>query len=156
MASCAISPQSGGYRQTAGHGFLFISMGYMWREGCIVNLETRVRATATVLRTCCDNPWEPHMIRTILLSGLGLVLVVLGLIGLLVPVLPGLLFLGAAVVCFSATSPRLQSRLDRHPAWRGFRRRWREGRGLPALRRLQLGFWITAEATLNTLRGRRR
>lgn len=94
------------------------------------------------------------MFKRAVLFSLGSVLVVLGLIGLLVPILPGVLFLALAAICFSATSPRFQSRLERHPAWRGWRLRWRESRGLPFLRRIQLAFWLTAEATMNTIRNR--
>ena len=82
----------------------------------------------------------------------GLGLLGLGLIGLLIPILPGVLFLALAAVCFSASSPRFQARLERHPAWRGWRARWRESRGLPVWQRLQLIFWLTAEATMNSLR----
>lgn len=94
------------------------------------------------------------MIKRAALILLGSALVVLGLIGLLIPILPGFLFLALAAVCFSALSPRFQRRLDRHPTWRGWRLRWRSSRGLPLLRRLQLGFWLTAEATMETLRRR--
>ena len=94
------------------------------------------------------------MLKRALLIAAGFGLLGLGLIGLLIPVLPGVLFLVLAVLCFSATSPRLQARMERHPAWRGWRLRWRQSRGLPVLRRLQLAFWLTAEATMNTVRNR--
>ena len=94
------------------------------------------------------------MIRTILLYCLGTILLLLGLVGLLMPLLPGVVFLVAAAFCFAAQSPRLQARFERHPAWRGFQRRWQASRGMPALRRARLAAWLTAEATLNTLRGR--
>lgn len=94
------------------------------------------------------------MIRTALLSGLGTILLLLGLIGLVVPLLPGVLLLLAAGCCFAAVSPRLQTRLERHPAWRGMSRRWQASRGLPVLRRAQLAFWLTAEAAMSIVRGR--
>ena len=94
------------------------------------------------------------MIKRAALMCLGGLLTVLGLIGLVIPILPGVLFLILAAVCFSATSPKFQARLERHPAWRGWRLRWRESRGLPLIRRLQLAFWLTAEATTNALRNR--
>jgi uncharacterized membrane protein YbaN (DUF454 family) len=94
------------------------------------------------------------MFRRAALFSLGSALTALGLIGLLVPILPGVLFLVLAGVCFSAMSPRFQDRLERHPAWRGWRLRWRESRGLPLLRRVQLAFWLTAEATMNAIRNR--
>ena len=94
------------------------------------------------------------MIKRALLMSLGAALVLLGLIGLVIPILPGFLFLALAAVCFSATSPRFQARLERHPAWRGWRLRWRESRGLPMFQRIQLSFWMTAEAAMNLFRSR--
>ena len=94
------------------------------------------------------------MIKRAILMCLGALLMVLGLIGLVIPILPGVLFLVLAAVCFSATSPKFQARLERHPAWRGWRRRWRESRGLPLIRRIQLAFWLTAEAASNAIRNR--
>lgn len=91
------------------------------------------------------------MLKRVVLMLSGTALVALGLLGLLVPILPGFLFLALAAVCFSAVSPRFQRRLERHPAWRGWRLRWRESRGLPLLKRLQLVFWLTAEAAMNSV-----
>lgn len=95
------------------------------------------------------------MIRTALLSGLGFILVLLGLVGLVVPLMPGIVFLAAAGCCFAALSPRFQARLDRHPAWRGFHRRWASSRHQPVLRRAKLAFWLTADAAMHVVRGRR-
>lgn len=94
------------------------------------------------------------MIKRALLMLLGSTFVLLGLVGLVIPILPGFVFLALAAVCFSALSPRFQRRLDRHPAWRGWRLRWRQSRGLPLLRRLQLGFWMTAEAGMQAFKRR--
>jgi uncharacterized membrane protein YbaN (DUF454 family) len=94
------------------------------------------------------------MIRTVFLSALGVLLVLLGVIGLVVPLMPGVVFLAAAGCCFAALSPRFQARLERHPAWRGFSRRWQASRHLPALRRAKLAFWLSAEAVMNVVRGR--
>jgi len=94
------------------------------------------------------------MIRTVLLSALGVLLVLLGLIGLVVPLMPGVVFLAAAGCCFAALSPRFQARLARYPAWRGFSRRWQASRHLPVLHRAKLAFWLSAEALMNFARGR--
>lgn len=93
------------------------------------------------------------MIKRAIFISLGCAFVLLGLVGLLVPIMPGLLFLALAALCFSATSSTFGSRLERHPAFRGFRNRWREGRGLPLLHRARLAFWLAAEATMNVVRG---
>ncbi|MEM8767966.1 MAG: DUF454 family protein [Pseudomonadota bacterium] len=94
------------------------------------------------------------MLKRALFLAAGTALTALGLVGLLIPIIPGVLFLALAVVCFSAASPRLQQRLERHPAWRGWQARWRESRGLPFYQRWQLAFWLWADATLKTLRSR--
>ena len=78
----------------------------------------------------------------------------LGLIGLLIPILPGFLFLILAAVCASALSPRFERRLARHPAWRGWRLRWRQSRGLPLYQRAKFAFWMSAEAVMQSF-GRR-
>ena len=78
----------------------------------------------------------------------------LGLVGLVIPILPGFLFLILAVLCVSALSPRFERKLARHPTWRGWRLRWRQSRGLPMYRRLQLAFWLSAEAAMNTIKHR--
>lgn len=94
------------------------------------------------------------MIKRAFLICLGSAFIALGLVGLLVPVMPGVLFLAVAAVCFSATSSRFQGRIERHPAFRGLRNRWRAGRHLPLFHRARLAFWLTVEATMNAFRGR--
>jgi uncharacterized membrane protein YbaN (DUF454 family) len=96
------------------------------------------------------------MLKRACFFGLGVCLLLLGLVGLVVPILPGVLFLVPAAICFSAISPRLQRRLERHPTWRGWRRHWHSSRGLPLFHRIRLAFWLTAEATLNILTRRER
>lgn len=94
------------------------------------------------------------MIKRAALLLAGSALVVLGLIGLVIPILPGILFLALAAICFSALSPGFERQLERHPAWRGWRLRWRESHGLPFFRRLQLAFWLTVQATTRALGNR--
>ena len=102
------------------------------------------------------------MLKRAFFFSLGVLLVGLGLVGLLIPILPGFLFLILAVVCFPWPSPRLQQRLEGHPGWhRGrralgrFRRRWQASSGLPALSRVRLAFWLGAEAALKVASPRR-
>ena len=70
---------------------------------------------------------------------------VLGLIGLVIPILPGVLFLGVALICAASALPQLHHRLNRYPAWRDWHLRWRAGAQLPLTQRLKLGFWLLAE-----------
>lgn len=92
------------------------------------------------------------MVQKALLVIAGAALAVLGLIGLLLPVMPGLVLLAAAALCFSAVSPRLrrriEARLHRHPRYRLALRRWRAGRGLTPWPRLQLAFWLAVRSVL--------
>jgi len=93
------------------------------------------------------------MIRAILLTTAGLCLTALGLVGLIVPILPGLLFLLLAACCFAAVHPAMNERLQRHPALQRARRRWRSSDGLGLMDRIRLGFWLAADAILTSTPG---
>jgi hypothetical protein len=92
------------------------------------------------------------MLRKLLLTMAGLALAVLGVIGLVLPLMPGVILLVGAAACWSLASRRfrmrLEQRLHRHPRGRLALRRWRAGSGLPAWRRLKLAFWLTLGSLL--------
>lgn len=92
------------------------------------------------------------MIRKLLLVLCGATLALLGVIGLVLPVLPGVLLLAAAVGCFCLASRRIQRhvhrRLDGHPRYRRALRRWQTGSALGPWQRLRLGFWLTLSSVL--------
>lgn len=92
------------------------------------------------------------MIRKLLLLVAGLLLAVLGVIGLLLPVLPGVLLLAAAAVCLSLASKRLrhriEGRLDRDPRYRRAVRRWQAGAHLPWWRRAQLACLLAMSSVM--------
>lgn len=92
------------------------------------------------------------MIRKVALLALGMVLTAAGLIGLVLPVIPGLLLLAAAAGCFSLASARFHSALDGrlrcHPRLRLLRQRWHSGRDLRPLRRTALAFWLALASLL--------
>lgn len=96
------------------------------------------------------------MIRKLLLGVLGLVLVVAGVAGLVLPVVPGLVLLVAAAGCFSIASSRfrrmLDARLRHNRRYQAAVRRWRAGDGLPAWRRMQLAFWLTLQSLVASVR----
>ena len=48
----------------------------------------------------------------------GLILVLLGLFGLIMPIIPGLVFFFLAVICFAKVFPELQVWLDNNPTFR--------------------------------------
>ena len=61
-----------------------------------------------------------------LLFALGWVFTGLGIIGLILPLMPGTVFLIAAAWCFSQSSPRFEAWLVGHPRFGPHVRRWRE------------------------------
>lgn len=91
------------------------------------------------------------MIKQLLLYVLAATLLALGLLGLLVPVLPGVVFLLLAALCVSFASPRAHQHLSRHAAYRKLRHRWDAGAGLGTFDRARLAFWTSAQACLDGL-----
>ena len=86
---------------------------------------------------------------------LGTAFLILGLIGLLVPILPGFLFLILALLCLTAPMEGSAARPP-YPSGHGWRSSWRESRSLPLYRRAQLAFWLAAAAMVDALRVRPR
>jgi hypothetical protein len=86
------------------------------------------------------------MLRKLALLLAGLALTLLGIIGLVLPVMPGIVLLIAAAACFSVASRRfrtlIEQRVHRHPRYRRALRRWQSARNLPVWRRMQLAIWL--------------
>lgn len=51
----------------------------------------------------------------VLLIGIGILCVILGFVGLAVPLMPGFVFFGIAVICLSSASPTLRRKLASYP-----------------------------------------
>lgn len=62
---------------------------------------------------------------------IGLVLTALGLIGVVVPLMPTVIFLILAAGAFARSSPRLEAWILDHPRFGHFVRDWRERRAIP-------------------------
>jgi uncharacterized protein len=92
------------------------------------------------------------MLRRLFLFVAGLAFLVLGLIGLLMPFLPGLLFLAIAVLCFAGASPAVGRRLRADPRYRRWRARWESRRNLRPADRLRLTFWLGLSVVLSPWR----
>jgi len=88
---------------------------------------------------------------------LGWVMVALGVIGLVMPLMPGVVFLIAAAACFARSSPRLETWLLEHPTFGKSLRDWRAARAIPrpakamACAGMTMGFatfWYGADPSL--------
>ena len=86
------------------------------------------------------------MFKTFLKALLGTLFLALGLLGLLLPFLPGFLFFLLAIACFASLSPALNRRLHRQPRVSRFLRRLEAGEELDPLSRIKLTFWAGLEA----------
>ena len=84
---------------------------------------------------------------------IGLILFViflgLGLIGLVLPIIPGLLFLLLALLMLSRVSRRFAFLVNRNSALRRALRRLRHAKTLAPVDLLRLSFWVTARGLLN-------
>ena len=67
----------------------------------------------------------------IIYFSLGWVMVALGVIGLVMPLMPGVVFLIAAAACFARSSPRLEAWLLDHPTFGKPLRDWRAAGAIP-------------------------
>ncbi|MEQ9451569.1 MAG: DUF454 family protein [Pseudomonadales bacterium] len=85
-----------------------------------------------------------------LLIPIGFGAAAIGLFGLIVPVIPGVLFLLVAMLCFATALPRLRTRLSRSPRFARLFRRMDHSAQLPAVARLKLTFWALLEAVTPT------
>lgn len=92
----------------------------------------------------------PWYARGLLLLAAGVCLL-LGVVGLVLPILPGLLFLGLAVWLLSKVSNRAARYLNTHGTWRRQQRLWSSAGHLNPGQRLQLGFWLAVRSLLTSL-----
>ena len=67
----------------------------------------------------------------IIYLGLGWVMVALGVIGLIMPLMPGAVFLIVAAWCFARSSPRFEAWLVDHPTFGKPLRDWRAAGAIP-------------------------
>ncbi len=70
----------------------------------------------------------------------------IGVLGLLIPVIPGVLFLLIAALCFATLSPGLRQKMQRNPRLKRLLLRLDAGHGLQLTTRCKLMFWAILEA----------
>ena len=83
--------------------------------------------------------------KTILILAAGSISLTLGLMGLLLPFMPGFLFLLIAAACFASLSPRTRAGLERHPRLQRFFGRLDAAAHLGVSARAKLAFWAALE-----------
>jgi uncharacterized membrane protein YbaN (DUF454 family) len=94
------------------------------------------------------------MMKQMLLYSLAIVFAVIGVVGLLIPVIPGILFLLLAAACISLASDRVHQKFSSHPDYRRWRQRWDASAGLSPFNRAKLAFWLTIDSTFAATRRR--
>lgn len=85
---------------------------------------------------------HPFPVRLVF-AGLGTLFVLLGLLGLFLPVLPTTPFLLLAAACFARSSRRVFNWLLNHPQFGPLIREWREHRSIP-YRAKRTALWLIA------------
>ncbi len=89
------------------------------------------------------------MLKRLLLGFLGIFFLFFGIVGLFIPVLPGIVLLIAAAACLSSVSPPIDRWLRRNRRVRQWQSRWQNSAELPLSKRLQLVFWLSAESIVH-------
>lgn len=91
----------------------------------------------------------------ILFKGVCLVLVglftLIGLAGLILPIIPGILFLFLAALLLAKISSRFDAMLHRNENVRVWKRRWDTSNSLPLLARLKLSCLLVARAIVSSV-----
>lgn len=94
------------------------------------------------------------MMKQMLLYLLAAVFAAIGVVGLLIPVIPGILFLLLAAGCVSLASDRVHQKFSSHRGYRRWRERWDAGAGLSPFNRTKLAFWLTIDSAFAATRRR--
>lgn len=82
----------------------------------------------------------------LLLITIGSIAVVIGVIGLVIPLIPGFLFLIVAALCFATLFPALRNRLQRNPRMHRLFQRLDKTQHLSVANRVKLTFWAIIES----------
>jgi uncharacterized membrane protein YbaN (DUF454 family) len=89
-------------------------------------------------------PSDPNKrtLRQFLLIGLGSFFVVLGAIGIILPLIPTTPFVLLASACYSFSSPKLSKKLERSRILGSYLRHWRTGEGVPIRTKIFAISWL--------------
>ncbi|NQV68658.1 MAG: DUF454 family protein [Pseudohongiella sp.] len=75
--------------------------------------------------------------------------VIIGLVGLILPVIPGFLFLFFAAILLARISTRFKSLLHNNPATAPWMKHWHSSQTLSVLQRAKLSFWVVARSLVS-------
>ncbi len=89
------------------------------------------------------------MLKRVLIVGLGVIFSIFGIVGLFIPILPGIVLLIAAAACFSSVSPPFNRWMRQNPRVRRWQNRWQSSAGLPLYKRVELALWMSAETIVH-------
>ncbi|MBT4161282.1 MAG: DUF454 family protein [Gammaproteobacteria bacterium] len=82
---------------------------------------------------------------------LGIIFLALGVVGLLIPIIPGVLFLAGAIYMLSRGSNRVREYAENHPQLSGFQRRMSELEAITIVERVQVaGLMALQTATVGS------
>jgi uncharacterized membrane protein YbaN (DUF454 family) len=109
------------------------------------NLVAQVK---TMSKKNSENGLMPMMYNGACLVLVGL-LTLLGIVGLILPIIPGLLFLFLAALLLAKVSSRFDALLHKNENMRTWRRRWDTSNALPLPLRIKLSLLLVARAVVN-------
>jgi uncharacterized membrane protein YbaN (DUF454 family) len=95
-----------------------------------------------------ENGLLPMLYKGVCLVLVGL-LTLLGIAGLILPIIPGILFLFLAALLLAKVSSRFDALLHKNESMRTWWRRWDTSNALPLLQRVKLSFLLVARAVVN-------
>ena len=100
-----------------------------------------------------DHDHEHHMpffLKAIILAAAG-IFAIIGVIGLVLPIIPGILFLALAALLLSRVSSRFRFHLNNYEGWNKFNDYFRSISYLSIGRKIKLTVWLQARSLLNLL-----
>ena len=95
-----------------------------------------------------SKPWQPDSVSSLarfLLIVIGGICIILGFIGLAVPLMPGFIFFGLAIICLSSGSSRLHKKMLAYPSVGAFLKDLESSRDLGIKARIVAGLRSAAQ-----------
>lgn len=91
------------------------------------------------------------MLKRTLYTAAAVLALFIGALGLIVPIIPGILFVALAVVLFANASQRFRRRLHASPRTRPYLARWENSSALPTTDRIRLAGLLLYAAAADSL-----